>query len=266
MKKSIALILSLFATSVAVACGGSSDSSGGTNCSSPMSSNASADCLSCVKSSCGSQYSDYCSGKCGDNAATTSCQNAASAIGTCVIDKCSAECDTEDQSSGPNGGATNASGGATNHSGGSANSSGGAGTATTPNCVKLAECCPTLPGGDNLQVPCKQSAGYNNDGPCLGLLQAYQKAGQCTGPSTDPTVVCFADKLCTKNTVPESVKATYEMACTGRGGVVSDECPAADLLGCCTLPSSEVCTYDGADSGFKEEDCKAAQGTWTATP
>ncbi|MET0794707.1 MAG: hypothetical protein ABW061_24525 [Polyangiaceae bacterium] len=180
MKKSIALVLSLIATSVIVACGGSDNkASGSDSCSGLDSSIGEPACVSCVKDACSSQYSSFCSSNCSANASSSACQNAALDVGSCITDHCSSECDTgsDGSTAGSGSGGASSSGGSGN-SAGASQSSGGAGTPTTPNCVKLEECCGTLPG-EQVQGPCFQSAGYNNDGPCLNLLKAYQNAGQC---------------------------------------------------------------------------------------
>ncbi len=266
MKKSIALLLGLLATSVIVACGGSDSNSGSGNCTGPDGSSASAECLSCVKDSCGSEYSAFCSGNCGANAATSSCQQAAEDIGTCVLSHCSSECDTGGNTAGSSNGGGSSDGGSSNTAGGAHNSGGssGAGTPTTANCVKLEECCGTLPG-EQLQGPCYQSAGYNNDGPCLNLLNAYQNAGQCTATSGNATAACTVDAQCIKETLPKTAVDTFKSGCTMSNGTVSDDCPADAVVGCCTVSVVETCFYD-AESAISEADCKMAGGTYSATP
>ena len=264
MKKSFSLIattlaLSLVALSCAVGCGGSDDKAAGSCDSGNAFSGTmgSDECVSCVKDACSSQYSSFCT--CGANASSAACQSAVSDIGTCAETHCSTQCDTGDDGSGAG---ASSSGGAGNSSGAS-NSSGGAGTPTTANCVALEACCGTLPG-DSVQGPCFQSAGFNNDGPCLNLLKAYQNAGQCTPGSATESVACTVDDTCTKQSLPGTSAEGYKMGCTASGGTVSDECSSQGVLGCCTISISEVCSYK--DGGLSQDDCTQAGGTYSATP
>jgi hypothetical protein len=147
------------------------------------------------------------------------------------------------------------------------------GTPTTPNCVALAACCTTLPGGTGAQATCAQAAGYNNDGPCAGLLTQYQNAGQCktsmlTYTSCDysaSTYLCQQYGLTNAN-----LKPTYDMACTSNGGAVVAKCPTAGLIGCCTVAMgmSEICYYTGGsvDDAAAQMMCSQQQGKWSTTP
>ena len=147
------------------------------------------------------------------------------------------------------------------------------GTPTTPNCVALAACCPTLPGGPNVQGPCAQSAGYNNDGPCAGLLMQYQNAGQCkttmyTYTSCDLSAASY---VCTQYGLTNAnLKPTYDMACVSSGGTVVTKCPTAGLIGCCTVAMgmAENCYYTGGsvDEAAAQMMCSQQQGMWSTTP
>lgn len=228
---------------------------------------SSAECLSCVKGSCGTQYSSYCSGNCGANASTSTCQNAALDIASCVSDHCSSECNTgSDGSAGADSGGASSGAGA-GHSAGASQSSGGAGgagTPTAPNCVKLEACCGTLPG-EQVQGPCFQAAGFNNDGPCLNLLKSYQAAGQCIDGAGNETVACTIEDTCTKQTMSAAAAESFKGGCTMGGGAVSDTCPSDGVQGCCTVSSVEICAYaDG--KGLSEADCTQSGGKYTATP
>lgn len=226
-------------------------------------------CVSCVKDACAAQYSSLCSANCSADPSGSACQNAVSAVGSCGAEHCSSQCATDPGAGG--GGDSSDSGGASNSGGASDGSagkpsqdgSGGAGTPTTPNCVKLETCCGTLPG-DNLQVPCFQAAGFNNDGPCLNLLKSYQNANQCIDGGGNATAACTIDDTCTKQTVPASAADQVKGACEMGGGVASDACASKGVVGCCTVSGTEICSYK--DGGISEDDCSQTGGTWSTTP
>jgi len=130
--------------------------------------------------------------------------------------------------------------------------------------VKLEECCATLPG-EQVQGPCFQSAGFNNDGPCLNLIKAYQNAGQCIDGAGNATVACTVQDSCTKQALSAAAAESFKSGCTLGGGVVSDACPSDNVQGCCTISSVEICSY-AEGQGLSEADCSQSGGKYSAMP
>jgi len=278
MKKSlfssvfVALVLAGWS---AVACSSSSDSSGsngssaGSSCTGPQhGTTTNKACESCIQDSCGDQFSAYCAGNCSKNGSSSACQKATQNISDCVVSKCFSECDDSSSSHGgsSSGGSSPGLGGAPDQT-----SDGGAsfGTPTTQNCKALAECCQTFTIKD-VKDPCLQAAGYDNDAPCLNLLNTYRNAGQCTSGGNGGTtpVACYieTEKTCTKTPVPTGSKDMYESACTDGGGIASEDCPTKDLLGCCTFGgTTESCVYADSDQLDKAM-CEQSGGTWSEKP
>lgn len=260
----------------AVACSSSSDSgssgnNAGSSCTGPQhgTGNANKACQSCIEDSCGDQFSAYCSGNCSTNGSSSACQKATQSISDCVVKNCLSQCDDSSSSSGGKG-----SGGTSSGLGGVPDNNtpeGGAsfGTPTTDNCKALAECCNTFTIKD-VRDPCLTAAGYDNDAPCKNLLNTYHNAGECMGGGNGDNVpvACYieSEKTCTKSPIPAGSKDMYESACTDGGGVASDNCPTADLLGCCTFGgTTESCVYADSEE-LDQAMCEQAGGTWSETP
>jgi hypothetical protein len=279
MKKSIALVLSLIATSLAVACGGSDDkstsgtnstgeagdSSGGSGNSSGGAANCSAPggtsdaCFNCVKSSCGSQYSDFCADNCGSNPSSLACSSASLAVGSCAAQNCNDVCNDSSGEAGSNSG--NEGGSPGNETGGSSN--GGAGAVTNAECKKLEPCCADLTSGP--QAACTHIAGLNSGPSCMSTYSLYNCDSVIAAGNKPKTAACTSGMQCFMGPYASDEQAS---ACTQSGGVASDTCPATDVVGCCSLAGGmeEMCTYKGYSDPITESDCTAENGTFSTTP
>ena len=228
MKRLIPLFFVLFGGASAFACGSDSGSDGGACAPADYRAQVTAACVSCVESSCSTQYQALCNAHCNSGAAgsgqlSSDCSSAVQAVGECADQKCSV-CVPDD---------TGASG--STGTGGTGNGTGGSGTAT---------------GGTH-------SGGTTSSGG--------SSSGGTTSTSGTGRACTIGGFIC--NWYPASTPASaVDMQCTQSGGAISDHCASANLSGCCATPSATICYYQMASSSALESACTQAGGTWGTTP
>jgi hypothetical protein len=86
------------------------------------------------------------------------------------------------------------------------------------------------------------------------------------GGGNQPNFACYVDDegLCSASVVAEGERATYEGACTDSEGVVSESCPAAGLVGCCSYRvGTTPCVY-GVSPALDADICEQSSGSWSS--
>ncbi|MEO8905715.1 MAG: hypothetical protein ABI488_24515 [Polyangiaceae bacterium] len=247
MNKSIALILSLLATSFTVGCGGSDSSSAGASGS----------------------------GGAGDSGGETSSKAGAdnSAAGDSSVGDSSAG-DTGNNSDagspGDTGGSSSGgeSAGAGTSSGGNGDGAAGAPNPSNADCKKLETCCVNLTSGsdgtDGPKGACEHIVGLNYGPSCQSTYSLYKCDAVLATAALPKSSACKIGTQCMRS----MYNAAIDSACSGAAmGAASVNCPAEGVIACCKLTGViESCFYEGDSSPISESDCTAENGTFSTTP
>ncbi|MEO7037127.1 MAG: hypothetical protein ABI548_24450 [Polyangiaceae bacterium] len=243
MNKSIALILSLLATSVTVGCGGSDSSSAGAS-----GSGGAGDSGGETSSNAGADNSAAGDSSAGDSSAGDTSNN------------------NDAGSPGDTGGSS--SGGAGSSSGGSGDGAAGAPNPSNTDCKKLETCCVNLTSGsDGTGGPkgaCEHIVGLNYGPSCQSTYSLYKCDAVLATAALPKSSACKVGTQCLRTTY----NAAIDSACSGAAmGTASVDCPADGAIACCKLTGViESCDYEGASSPISESDCTAENGTFSTTP
>ncbi|HEX8791439.1 MAG TPA: hypothetical protein VF765_10855 [Polyangiaceae bacterium] len=241
MKTKVMSILAAVAlTGAAFACSSSSSNGGGASqCASsfgPMGGSTNTQCDSCTQSNCGSQISAVESG-CNDYLSCI-CPN-----GT-VDQNLAQQCAPKEQESSCSSAVSNISSCVSAHCssqcGSGSSSGGGSGSGSG--------------GGSG-----SGSGGGSGSGSGGG-------SGSSSGGTGMTKVSCDQTSMgqCAITSVPSSEVSAFQQSCMSNGGTPGTSCPTTDLVGCCTISSTEICYY--GDGGVDQSSCASAGGTWSTTP
>ncbi|MCC6648511.1 MAG: hypothetical protein IT374_23445 [Polyangiaceae bacterium] len=107
-----------------------------------------------------------------------------------------------------------------------------------------------------------------------GAGGATGSAGASAGGGASGTVkiACYFDggKSCTQASGPAASVAQAKANCEMAHAVISETCPTANVIGCCTSAGATgtSCYYTGAlhDAATLMDACAKGGGTWGATP
>lgn len=112
------------------------------------------------------------------------------------------------------------------------------------------------------------SACSPDSGDSSGSAGSAGSSGAGGGASGTAKYACYFDagKQCTQASAPAAAVAQAQANCMMVGGVSSETCPTANLIGCC-VNSGASCYYTGLshDAAKLTESCAKGGGTWAAT-
>ena len=157
---------------------------------------------------------------------------------------------------------------------------------TTPDCVVLGQCCPTLMSGA-LKSACYSFASTNDPTDCVALLDNAHEANTCldlgtihpvTPPeadagdvgSTDPPPIFgagFSTRACTEGDECDALIGGGSGS--GCQGVASVSCPFANVSGCCIISNAEFCIYNATSEALSsaQQKCAGLFGSrWSTRP